>query len=76
MASVQDKVIEKAFGDGDTSLPDGLTRPAHWGIWEDAIEQWRAFREGDRSLSEFDCVYSGCPPAKQKKETWIKSVSP
>ena len=41
-----DDMIEKAFGDSDTSLPDGLTRPEHWGSWEDAIEQWRAFREG------------------------------
>ncbi len=38
-----DEMLEKAFGDGDTSLPDGLTRPAHWGSREDAIEQWRAF---------------------------------
>ncbi|MDE2724357.1 MAG: pentapeptide repeat-containing protein, partial [Gemmatimonadota bacterium] len=43
---LMDEMLEKAFGDGDISLPDGLTRPAHWGSREDAIEQWRAFREG------------------------------
>ncbi len=26
-----DEMLEKAFGDGDISLPDGLTRPEHWG---------------------------------------------
>ncbi len=41
-----DDMIEKAFGDGDTSLPDGLTRPASWGSREDAIEQWQAFKKG------------------------------
>ena len=40
-----DEMLEKAFGDGETSLPDGLTRPAHWGSREDAFEQWRAFRK-------------------------------
>ena len=40
-----DEMLEKAFGDGDISLPDGLTRPAHWGSREDAFEQWRAFRK-------------------------------
>ena len=40
-----DDMIKKAFGDGDTSLPDGLTRPAHWESREKAIEQWRAFRK-------------------------------
>ena len=38
-----DKMLEKAFGDGDTSLPNGLTRPVHWGSREDAVKQHRAF---------------------------------
>ncbi len=38
-----DEMLEKAFGDGDISLPDGLTRPEHWRSREDAIEQWEAF---------------------------------
>ena len=40
------EMLEKAFGDHETSLPEGLTRPAHWGSRENAIEQWQAFREG------------------------------
>ena len=40
-----DDMIKKAFGDGDTSLPDGLIRPANWRSREDAIGQWRAFRK-------------------------------
>ena len=36
-----DEMLEKAFGDGDISLPDGLTRPEHWGSEQDAIEKWR-----------------------------------
>ena len=38
-----DEMIQKAFGDVDTSLPDGITRPEHWGSGKDAIEQWQAF---------------------------------
>ena len=38
-----DEILEKAFGDGDTYLPDGLTRPVHWGSREDAVKQHRAF---------------------------------
>ena len=38
-----DEMLEKAFGDGDISLPDGLTRPEHWGSQEEAIKKWRAF---------------------------------
>ena len=40
-----DNMLEKAFGDENTSLPNGLTRPAHWGSEEEAIEKWQAFCE-------------------------------
>ena len=40
------EMLKEAFGDENTSLPNGLTRPAHWRSREDAIKQWRAFREG------------------------------
>ena len=35
-----DEMIEKAFGDADTSLPDGITRPEHWKSRKDAILKW------------------------------------
>ncbi len=41
--ALTDEMLEKAFGDGDTSLPNGLTRPVHWGSREDAVKQHRAF---------------------------------
>ena len=38
-----DDMIKEAFGDNETTLPDGLTRPEHWGSGKDAIEQWQTF---------------------------------
>ena len=43
LGDLTDKMLEKAFGDGDTSLPNGLTRPVHWGSRVDAVKQHRAF---------------------------------
>ena len=43
-----DNMLEKAFGDENTSLPNGLTRPANWESREKAIEQWQAFYEEER----------------------------
>ena len=34
------EMLAKAFGDVDTSLPDGITRPEHWGSRKDAILKW------------------------------------
>ena len=34
------EMIEKAFGDVNTSLPDGITRPEHWESRKDAILKW------------------------------------
>ena len=40
-----EEMIQKAFGDGATSLPNELLRPAHWGSGEEALEKWQAFCE-------------------------------
>ena len=37
------EVLEKAFGDKNTSLPNGMIRPVHWGSREDTIVKWREF---------------------------------
>ena len=38
-----DEMLEQAFGDVNTSLPNGLYRPANWGSREDAIKEWRKY---------------------------------
>ena len=42
-----DEMLEQAFGDVNTPLPTGLSRPAHWGSREEAIKKWQAFCEGE-----------------------------
>ena len=39
------EMIENAYGDENTSLPNNVTRPAHWGSQQEAIEKWQAFSE-------------------------------
>ena len=39
------EMIENAYGDENTSLPNGVTRPAPWGSQQEAIEKWQAFCE-------------------------------
>ena len=43
LKGLTDDMIKEAFGDNETTLPDGLTRPEHWGSEEQAIEKWEAF---------------------------------
>lgn len=40
------EMIENAFGDQNTSLPNSVTRPAHWGNEEQAIKKWQEFCDG------------------------------
>ena len=37
------EMLAKAFGTADMSLPPDLLRPEHWGTWEEAVKQHRAF---------------------------------
>ncbi len=72
-----DDMIKKAFGDENTSLPTGLSRPAHWNSQEEAIEKWEAFREEEWHgfhQSLWESVMIDHP--EKKKETRIKCVSP
>ena len=36
------EMIENAFGDQNTSLPNGVTPPENWGSEQEAIEKWQA----------------------------------
>ncbi|MCY3682766.1 MAG: pentapeptide repeat-containing protein [Gemmatimonadetes bacterium] len=41
------EMLQEAFGDENTSLPNGVTPPEHWGSEQEAIEKWQAFCEGE-----------------------------